>query len=257
VQDWDVWKRSGVYGLLDRVCSRLAARVTADGEGARRLAIQRQGMARDKLVTIYDGVNTAELESARSVADIRRELRLDPNRLTIGMIARLDLAKKAQDVFIAAARIVREKAPQMQFLIVGDGPDRAAVERMVSEFPTDARPVMAGYRTDLADMLRVMDVLVVPSRWESVPKILLEGMWLERPVVATRVGDIHEVLDDDCGTLVPSDAPEKLAEAILSIVQDSDLRARLGRAAHERIVQRRLTLADSIRAYERLYDGLR
>ena len=256
VQDWDVWKRSGIYRLLDRVCSRLAARVVADGEGARRLAVSRQGMDARRLITLYDGVDAQELRPRRAIAETRRELGLDPERLTVGMIARLDLAKKGQDVFLRAAGRVCDKGGEVQFLMVGDGPDRAIIERLAAQLPAAARPGMSGSRVDLADVLGALDILAIPSRWESIPKVLLEAMWLERPVVATRVGDIPEILDDTCGVLISPDAPEELAEAILRLAADREQRERLGRSARRRILEKRLTLEESIRAYEKLYREL-
>jgi glycosyltransferase involved in cell wall biosynthesis len=256
VQDWDVWKRSGVYAALDRVCSRLAERVVADGQGARRLAASRQGMAADRLMTIYDGVDAEELKPSRSPAETRRELGLEPDRVTVGMIARLDLAKKGQDIFLRAIPAIRAKTPRTQFLLVGDGPDRARIEALLESLPPGARPVMAGRRADLADLLAALDILVIPSRWESVPKILLEAMWLARAAVAARVGDIPEILDEPCGALVPPNDPAALAEAVGRFAGDEDLRLRIGRAAHERIRQLRLTLDDSVQAYEKLYEEL-
>jgi glycosyltransferase involved in cell wall biosynthesis len=256
VQDWDVWKRSGVYGMLDRICSRLAARVVADGQGARRLAAQRQGMSPDRLMTIYDGVDVEELKPSRPPAAMRRELGLAPDCVTVGMIARLDLAKKGQDVFLRAIPGILAKAPRTQFVIVGDGPDRARIETLLESLPADARPVMTGRRTDLADVLAALDILVIPSRWESVPKVLLEAMWLERPVVAARVGDIPEILDESCGALTPPNSPGALADAVAQLAGDEVLRSEVGRAAHERIRTLGLTLGDSVRAYERLYEEL-
>lgn len=256
VQDWDLWKRSGAYSLLDRICSRLAARVVADGEGARRLAAARQGMDPLRLTTIYDGVNPEELKMQRPAARTRRELGLDPDRVTIGMIARLDPAKKGQDIFLRALPAIHERAPGAQFVMVGDGPGRADIQAIAAGLPAGLRPAMAGLRTDLADVLMALDVLVIPSRWESVPKVLLEAMWLERAVVAARVGNIPEILDETCGALIPPNAPIALAAAVARLAGDGQLRARLGRAAHERIRQRGLTLDGSLRTYERLYEEL-
>ena len=253
VQDWDVWKRGGIYKLLDRLCSRLARRIVADGEGARRLAATRQGMAARRIVTIYDGVDVEELRPGKTPSETRRELGLAPDRPTVGVIARLDLAKKGQDVFLRALPTISEKAPGTQFLIVGDGPDRKRIERMAAELPSESRPAFAGFRADLADVTQALDVLVIPSRWESVPKILVEAMWLERAIVATRVGDIGEILDETCGMLVPADDPGALADAVSQAVLDAGLRERLGAAAHRRIVERGLTLDASIRRYEALY----
>jgi glycosyltransferase involved in cell wall biosynthesis len=81
-------------------------------------------------------------------------------------------------------------------------------------------------------------------------------MWLVRPVVAARVGDIPEILDDTCGALPPPDSPDALAEAVARLAGDAELRSRIGRAAHERIRALGLTLDHSVRAYEKLYEEL-
>jgi len=256
VQDWDVWKKSWQYRALDRICSRVATRIVADGEGARRLAESAQGMRADRMMTIYDGVNTDELAPVRNVADVRRELGLAPDRTTVGVIARLDTTKKGQDVFLDAVPAVHESAPDAQFVLVGDGPDRKRLEAQAGALPPDCRPRFAGFRADLAEVLNALDVLVIPSRWESVPKILLEAMWLKKPVVATQVGDIEEILDSTCGLLVPPDNPSALAEQIVRACADAERRERLGAAAHRRILDRGLTLDASIRKYEELYEGM-
>ena len=253
VQDWDVWKKSWVYRLLDRIISRLAWRVIADGEGARRLAIEKQGMKAEKLITIYDGVNTEELTVESEPRATRERIGLEADRPVAGVVARLDLAKKAQDVFLAAIPGIAKAHPGAQFLLVGDGPDRERIEQMIADLPEGKRPVMAGSRSDLADVLAALDVLVICSRWESVPKVLLEAMWLERPIVATRVGDIAEVLDASCGRLVSPDEPDALAAAVCDLLADPADAQRLGRRAKERIIERRLTLEDSVKQYEALY----
>ena len=234
----------------------MATRIVADGEGARRLAESAQGMRPDRMVTIYDGVNTDELAPTRDAADVRRELGLAPDRTTAGVIARLDTAKKGQDVFLDAVPAVHESAPDAQFVLVGDGPDREQLEARAATLPPEWRPRFAGFRTDLAEVLNALDVLVIPSRWESVPKILLEAMWLKKPVVATRVGDIEEILDESCGLLLPPDNPSAMADAIARACADAERRACLGAAAHRRILDRGLTLDDSIKKYEGLYDGM-
>jgi len=253
VQDWDVWKRSGIYRLLDRACSRLARWVVADGRGAARLAAQRQGMDPNRLVTLYDGVDVDEIRPSRPRAETLRTLGLDPACLVIGMVARADIAKKGQDLFLAAIPAVWKEMPDAGFAMVGGGPDMPRLRRLAEGLPPGIRLSLTGFRHDLADVLAALDIVVIPSRWESVPKVLLEAMWLERPVVAARVGDIPEILDQDCGVLVEPNDPVALAEGILGLGRDRARRERLGRAARQRIRDRGLTLDASIRAYERLY----
>ena len=257
VQDWDVWKgRSRVYRWLDALCSRLAAAVIADGAGARRLAVEKQGMPPNTVRVIYDGVNTEELRPLRPREAVRAELGLDAARPVAAVIARLDAKKKGQDLFIAAVPHALRLAPDLQFLLVGGGPDEALLREQAAGLPEGRRPVFAGFRADLADILNATDILVIPSRWESVPKVLLEAMWLRRAIVAARVGDIAEVLDPACGELVAPDAPRDLGEAVGRLARDAALRQRLGKEAHRRLVERGLTLGASVARYDRLYQAL-
>ena len=256
VQDWDVWKgRSRIYRRLDGLCGRLATRIIADGAGASRVAVRRQGMPASRLKVIYDGVNIDELEPQRSREDVLAELGLDAARPVVAVIARLDVRKKGQDHFIAAIPAIAERTPEAQLLIVGGGPDEALVAELVRSIP-EPRPVLAGFREDLADILNAIDILVIPSLWESVPKILLEAMWCGAAVVATRVGDIEEVLDASCGVLIPPADPAAIAEAVSRLVVQPEERRALARKARERIESRGLTLRSSIRRYDTMYAEL-
>jgi len=256
VQDWDVWKKSAVYRWLDRVCSRLATVIIADGVGARSLAVRSQGMPARKVRVIYDGVNVQELTAAMPREGVLREIGLDPSRPVAAVIARLDMRKKGQDVLLEAIPAVASAVPHLQFLLVGGGPDEEELRRRAAQLPLRQRPKFAGFRTDLANVLNAIDILVIPSRWESVPKILLEGMWLRKAVVATRVGDIEEILDASCGALVAADSVQDIAHALIQLGKDGERRQRLGEAAHERIERMGLTLDRSIRQYDRLYHEL-
>ena len=253
VQDWDVWKRSPVYKWLDRLCSRLALGVLCDGEGARRMAIREQGMLSCRTRTLYDGVDVTELRPVKTPAQTRREMGLSSRRVTVGVVARLDTRKKGQDVFLQALPLIRKRTTSGQFLIVGDGPDRATLESLSAGLPGNAQPKFAGARRDLADVLHAVDILVIPSRWESVPKILLEGMWCERAIVAARVGDIEEILDEQTGVLIPPDDPQALADAVCGLLTNPKRRRRLGTSARAALIARGLTLDHSVQRYEALF----
>ena len=178
---------------------------------------------------------------------------LSSRRVTVGVVARLDTRKKGQDVFLQALPLIRKRTTSGQFLIVGDGPDRATLESLSAGLPGNAQPKFAGARRDLADVLHAVDILVIPSRWESVPKILLEGMWCERAIVAARVGDIEEILDEQTGVLIPPDDPQALADAVCGLLTNPKRRRRLGTSARAALIARGLTLDHSVQRYEALF----
>ena len=253
IQDWDVWKKGALCRGLDRLCSRLAWRITSDGAGAARLAVERQGMDARKMRVIYDGVDTDELTADRPREAVRREMGLSPPHVAVSVIARLDMRKKGQDTLLAAARDIHARCPNVRIFMVGDGPDRSALEALAAGLPLGARPVFTGFRSDLANVINASDIIVIPSRWESVPKILLEAMWMRKPVAATRVGDIREILDRSAGLLVPPDDPPALADAVALLAEDRRLRRSLRRSGRRIIVSRSLTLDASVAQYEAEY----
>lgn len=254
VQDWDVWKKGRLYRALDRLASRVAWGIVADGAGAARMAVERQGMDARKVEVIYDGVDTSELRPAKDRAAVRAELGAGVGDVLVAVVARLDARKKGQDVALAAVGRIAESAPQAKLVFVGDGPDRGLLESAARDLAPAARPVFAGFRGDLADTLNACDILLIPSRWESVPKVLLEAMWLERPVVATKVGDIEEVFDERAGRLIEADDPDALAKAVAELANAPALRRQLGSAGRAILLERGLTLDRSIKAIEERYE---
>ena len=257
VQDWDVWKeKSRVYRWLDSICSRLSSLVIADGKGAARLAVQNQGIQPRKVVVIYGGVDPEELAATKGRSETLKEFVLDPSRPVAAVIARLDVRKKGQHHFIRAISLVAAKAPQMQFLIVGGGPDEEYLRSLAEALAPEQRPRFAGFREDLGNVLEAVDIVVIPSLWESVPRILVEAMHCGKAVVATRVGDVEEVLDESCGILVRPASPRELAEALIALGNNPELRRNVGIAARQKIEAARLTTAECARQHDELYRGL-
>jgi glycosyltransferase involved in cell wall biosynthesis len=158
-----------------------------------------------------------------------------PGDVVVGHIAKFDV-QKAQDDLAAAIPLVLEKCPRAKFLFVGDGPLRPQIENQVIRLGVERQVVFTGYRDDVAMLLKTIDVVVLPSRWEGLPLILLEAMACRRPIVASRVtGNVDVVVDGVTGFLVPSGAPPALAERIIQLLQDARLCDELGRRGRERL----------------------
>jgi glycosyltransferase involved in cell wall biosynthesis len=148
--------------------------------------------------------------------------------------------------------------PTATCLLVGGGADRIRLECLAAEVGVAVRVRFAGTRTDLGDVLAALDLLAIPSlRFESVPKILIEGMATGRAIVASRVGDIPELLDDGrTGILVPPGDPGALADAILACLTKAGRAAAMGRAAQETVNAKGLTLEATTATLYGLYTTL-
>jgi len=146
--------------------------------------------------------------------------------------------KRVHDL-VYAMKMVSRKAPGARLMLVGDGPDRISVERLVKRLCLEKHVMLTGFRSDVANVLNCSDVVVLCSETESAPLTLLEGMSSGLPVVATNVGGIPEIVEDGVnGFLVQSKNPEAIAERILDLNADPALRRRLGEAARKTILER-------------------
>ncbi len=153
-------------------------------------------------------------------------------------------------------KMVSRKAPGARLMLVGDGPDRISVERLVKRLDLEEHVMLTGFRSDVANLLNCSDVVVLCSETESAPLTLLEGMSSGLPVIATRVGGIPEIVDDGVnGFLVQSKNPEAIAERVLELNADPELRRRIGEAARARVLER-YTAEKVVGQYMEIYESV-
>jgi L-malate glycosyltransferase len=156
-----------------------------------------------------------------------------PGLLRVGMIARMNARYKNHHVFLRAAPRLHEKLPDLEFLLVGDGPLRAELEQEAVKLGLRGRVQFLGDRRDIPALLASMDLSVVPSASESLSNVALESMAAGVPVVAARVGGNPELISEQRGLLVPPDDEVALAAALERLLTDAALRTALGKNARE------------------------
>lgn len=162
--------------------------------------------------------------------------------------------KRIQDL-VYAMTIVVKKAPDARLMLVGDGPERHRIERLIDRLDIRHKVLVTGFRSDVANLLRCSDVAVLCSETESAPLTLLEAMSCGLPVVATRVGGIPEIVQDNFnGFLVPLKHPEAIAARLIELNEDIDLRKRLGEAARQTVLDR-YTAEKVVKQYEEILEG--
>ena len=149
----------------------------------------------------------------------------------IGVVGRLHPAKGHVDL-IAAIGELRDQGVMLKCLIIGSGDIRAELEQEVRRLNLEDRIVFTGQRKDVPRLLAGLDVIAMPSRWEGLPLALLEAMAMSRPIVATRVSGIPDVIKDgENGLLVPAAQPKEFAAALRRLFDSPELRQRLGENA--------------------------
>lgn len=185
-----------------------------------------------KLITILNGIDLIGLErTATSAATEDRERGND--RLTVGTVSRMIPEKGIRDLLKAFVE-VRTRIPGAMLSLVGDGPSRQEFEEEARLLGLGQGVVFHGWRTDAAAVMSSFDVFVLPSWSEGTPLTVMEAMGLGVPVVATDVGGVRDLLTHmQTGLLVGPRSPEAIADAVVSLLRDPALRARLTEAARE------------------------
>jgi len=179
-----------------------------------------------------------DLEPFLACDTLRGQLRAElgvGNALLVGIIARLVPIKRHED-FLAGAAAVVSRLPNCRFLIVGDGELGAGLEARSRGLGLDGHVHFLGWRSDLPRVYADLDLVALTSANEGLPVSLIEAMAAARPVVATRVGGVPDLVEDGVtGLLVPPDDPPALAEAMVTLLADPDRRQAMGDAGRKRV----------------------
>ncbi len=229
--------------------------VSADLE---RYLVDAIGVPRASVALICNGVDTTRFAPAPGGrAPIAGCPFTDPALWLVGTVGRLQAVKDQvtlAEAFVHAARRGGPSADRLRLVIVGDGPLRGAVERVLRESGLAERAWLAGERPDVPGVLRGLDCFVLPSLAEGISNTILEAMACALPVIATRVGGNGElVLDGTTGRLVGSADPAAMGQAILAAGADPGGSRAQGRAARARVLER-FSLERMIDAYRGVYD---
>jgi glycosyltransferase involved in cell wall biosynthesis len=236
------------YGVVDRFVLRKYTAVVAVSDEVRRRLLS-AGVREDQVYQVENGINLRPFERARP--SLREEAGAE-RALTVGWAGRLSREKGANILIRAAAKVLLQ-LPQTKFVVVGDGPERNELESLVDKLNIRSSVSLMGRRDDMPSIFASFDVAVSSSRQEGLPMAILEGMASRLPWVATAVGDVPTVVQDDVtGVLVPPEDAELLAAALVDLLHDADRRERLGVAARK-LVEERFSAERMTGDYLRIY----
>lgn len=208
--------------LSRAVYTILCDKIVTTGEAIRTLLVEHVRISPAKVVSIPTGVDLERFDPSRvDPMRLRRELGLDSRAPLVGVVAVLR-SWKGHLVFLRALRHVREVRPEVRAVLAGDGPFRLVIQDAIRAAGQEEHVRMLGHREDVAEILSALDVVVSASTAaEGIPQALLQALAMRRPVVASDVGGIPEVIrPGETGWLVPVGDAEGLAAAILEALTD-------------------------------------
>jgi sugar transferase (PEP-CTERM/EpsH1 system associated) len=245
--------RHPLRNRLRRLAAPLISRFVAVSDDLRRWLVEQVGVPAGKVVHICNGVDTTRFSPGDRA--IRAGLGLGAESVLIGTVARLDPVKDQAGLLEAFALVARQR-PEAILMIAGDGPCRGALHQRADSLGLTPRVRFLGERSDVPDLLRAMDVFVLPSIAEGISNTVLEAMATGLPIVATRVGGNPELVEDGVnGLLVPRSDVPALARALDRYLDDPALGVLHGKSSRERAVDV-FDLQRMRQAYGDLYIGL-
>jgi glycosyltransferase involved in cell wall biosynthesis len=198
------------------------------------------GVAAGRVQTIYDGIPNPESSGQSS---LRAELGLGPDAV-IGCTVAIMRDKKGHEDLIEAAEPLLAARPNLHFVMAGDGDTFARITEMVESRGLRGRIHLLGFRTDIPNVLRGCDFFVLPTHQEALGQSFIEAMAAGLPVIGTSVDGVPELIEPDAnGLLVPPKDPAALRAALVTLIDDPALRARLG-AQGRGIIERGFTIGD-------------
>jgi glycosyltransferase involved in cell wall biosynthesis/protein-tyrosine-phosphatase len=234
------WERAKylAYELLDRsLLWFFADRTIAVSRHVAR-ALRGGAYRSESLITIHNGLDLGGITVRRNVAVVRRSLGIHDEALVIGTAGRL-CPVKGQDLLLRAAPAILRERPDARFLIAGSGPLQQSLHELATRLRISSACLFVGAVSDVHDVIAAMDVFVLTSLHEGLPMALLEAMALERPVVATAVGGVPEVVSHGVdGMLIQGRDDRALASACLTLANDPALARTLGGRARQTVEQR-------------------
>lgn len=249
--------KTKIFILLEKLASCLTDKIVALTNGEKEDYIASKVAGKEKLAVISSGIDLKRFRepSSEEKQNLKKELKIPENSLVVGTVGRL-VPVKGPEFLIEASKIIVSKCPGTHFLFAGDGHLRQSLEKKACRMGVRKNIVFLGWRDDVSKIISIFDIFVLPSLNEGMGRVLVEAMALRKPIVASRVGGIPDlVAHGKNGFLVQPKNPVELARHIQDLLENRAKRETMGFAGKEIISN--FSKEKMIEDTEKLYEELR
>jgi glycosyltransferase involved in cell wall biosynthesis len=241
------WHRERINHIL----ARCTDRIIAVSECVKSDIIRYDAIADEKVQVIYNGIDPAQFQGEVRIEEVKAALGIPPHSRIVGTIGRMTPQKDHATLLEAFANL--PKNWDLRLLIVGDGPLRGSLQKRAEELGIGNDVHLVGFRRDVYPVLRIMEVFVLPSLWEGMGTAIVEAMAAERPVVASDLPPIREIIPSSTlGILVRPKDEDSLRRGIGQILEDRGLAGDMGKRAREYALSR-FPIQRAVRQYQDLF----
>ncbi|MHB1418801.1 MAG: glycosyltransferase [Bacillota bacterium] len=247
------WGRR-LMAVLDRATLSWAAHFMVHSRTEAR-KLEEQGVDSSKITVIFPGLNQQTLDSGQNRLQVRRHLGISPESIVVGTINALAPGSGIRFLLEAAAQVL-DFAPETTFVIVGGGESAPELRQYARHLDAGQRIIFTGHRDDVTQLLDAFDIYVSPCEEESSCLIILEALASEKPVIATNVGVLTEVLSQHKATaLVPPGDSLALAVALGQLVDNPELRLAMGKKGRS-LVEERFTVKQMVARTQEVFQDV-
>ncbi|KPK71071.1 hypothetical protein AMJ87_07785 [candidate division WOR_3 bacterium SM23_60] len=252
----NTWKRERkpkqrLRSMLDLFTTRFCRRVVCISQAVRDFVTE-WGVAYDKTVVIYPSKPVTPIRISK--ISKRKELDVAPKDFVVTHVGRFT-REKNQRTLVRGALSVLQSHDDITFLMIGDGPQRKELVELVQTSGFSNKILFLGTRNDIAEILCASDLFVLPSLREGFGITIIEAMQQRLPVIASNIGGIPELVDENTGILVSPSKAEEFAESIVMLYKNQNLCRRLGKNGYQKAEQK-FNFAHHVEQITALYDSL-
>lgn len=227
-------KKKEMYKWVEKISAHFCDKIVCISDAEKESALREKICKPSKLQVIYNGIDLEAIKN--TIPKTKAELNIPEDAFVVGMVGRLS-KQKAPDVFVKAAKLIKDKIPNAYFLMVGDGELRGQVENLIHQYDLGSSFLITGWVDNPTAYMKIMDVGMLLSRWEGFGLVLPEYMACGVPIVATNVDAIPNIIKDGVnGMLVNEDDYHEAANKVIFVHKHVEVKQHLINAANECIM---------------------
>ena len=249
----DLWKKN-YHFLIDKILGKFTDKIICVSEEVRNHYLKKTKLPSDKFIVIENGVDLQEIEKIKEKKEIKEEFGIQNDDFVILTGGRL-CKEKSIDFFLSIVPELKKQITNLKILIAGEGEEKENLLNITKYLKLEDNVIFTGYRRDILSIIKISDLVVLTSKWEGMPNLILEGMALKKAVISTNVGGCKEIIQNNVnGFLIEYGDKKHLIEKILFLYKNSGEREKMGESGYK-IVKEKFDLIVKIKEYEKIYSS--
>lgn len=251
----DQFLKKRLYSLLNRFVSSHCDKLISISDSVKRYMIETGIKNINKIEVVHYGLDWSKYDNLGDFSYVKKEFNIYEEEILIGTMARL-IKQKGLSYLLKAFAMLLEDEPKCKLIIVGQGKLKKNLKDLSRQLKIENKVIFAGFRKDILEIMSSIDIFILPSLWEGLGLVLLEAMAARKPIVATNISAIPEIVTDGkTGILVPPANAKALANGVLYLIKQRDLCKTMGETGRERL-ETCFGIDRMIKKTEKIYDEL-